>query len=98
MELIARSIDRRFGVRHQTISGSVADRECITRGAAFRTREMANDRKAQDEMNREGKTCRGGNPSPQVSSMSTRLQHPNVPPAFLLALRSAELKTTCRSL
>jgi hypothetical protein len=88
--LIARLVDRSVAVQGRIISGSVADGECIARRAALRRRKMTNDQGTQDKMNREGKTCSGGNPSPQASSMSALLQHQRTPARIPFSIMEAQ--------
>jgi len=45
----------------------MADDEAVACAASFEGREMTEDDGGYDEMKCEGKTRRGGNPSPQVS-------------------------------
>jgi hypothetical protein len=92
MRLLGRLFQRRILVDRRVISGAVADDEYVARRAGLRRREMTDDHGAQDEMNREGKTCRGGNPWPPASSISAQLQHSTHLASTPLALRRAELK------
>jgi hypothetical protein len=48
----------------------VADDESVACRTGFEGREMTEDDGAYDEMKCEGKTCRGGNPSPRRSPIS----------------------------
>ena len=45
----------------------MADDEAVACATSFEGREMTEDDGGYDEMKCEGKTRRGGNPSPQVS-------------------------------
>jgi hypothetical protein len=95
MRLIAGLLERRIRVGG-VISAPVADDEQVAGCGGFRRRKVADDGSAQDEVKREGKACRGGDPAPQAPSISAQLQQAALPP-HSLALRRDELKTLLRS-
>jgi hypothetical protein len=75
----------------------MADHEAVACAAAFEGREMTEDDGGYDEMKCEGKTRRGGNPSPRGPPIPAQLWHLRTPASLSLALRRGKLKTDCCS-
>jgi hypothetical protein len=64
----------------------MTDGEQLACRPGFGSRSVTKDGSAQEELKRDGKGARGGDPSPPVPSISPELQHSTYPVIMSLAL------------